>query len=479
MANSKFDPTEEELEYAEWATGLPEGPPAIPWYQSIPTAGARGLLKGVHALGRTMSPLQIGEEAEEEEADTRQMLLDEYLPVEQDFLSGLTETGGEIFPTIMAFPGGKPAQAAVQSLSAGAAGQTVKELGGGETAQNIAEMVGLAGPSLAKVGLRATGIPKRLEESSPLMKKVIEKVGLANVEKIPTKLFKTEKAVEEEALKTFAREKGIPEEQLNLMIRDESMIQDFAADIASKGSRASRLFDKAYQALGKVWDVLKASPEAQKPMSGVQQSKLINKISTELSEMPAETRMRVQQDFNDFLATEMTGKNIMNFWQKLNYYINKGEAGLGRLKGPLGDALRELSPELGADFITTNKLYGNFSKLAERMGPDMIEKFITKGEKGMLISGITTGNYPLLKKLLGPLGARILAREMIVNPKMKNLSRRFLNGVKRNKPAIAKKVYDQILNYVSSIDAEAAIKLSGMDMEDFEAILKEEEKNSS
>jgi hypothetical protein len=288
----------------------------------------------------------------------------------------------------------------------------------------------------------------------------------STAQQIPSKIIGTEASSKENQLKEFARNMGMSEEELTLAIKEGGLGQNWLANVSSKGSRVAGAIDATRDSIGRVYGTLQSSPAAQTPLSGKQASKFINEISTKISDLPHESAIRIQQDYNKLLGSSMSGNDLMKFYKNLNYYIGKGERGLGTLKGPIEDGITSISPELGKDFKLTNKLYRNFANLSEKLGPDVLDRAMSLGEQGMAFTGIITGNYPLIEKVVGITAARALAREMIVNPRMKNLTARFVNGVQRNSPAIARKVYDQMLVEVGKTNAEAAMKMSGLDVEE-------------
>lgn len=428
MAVKKYDATEEELSYMDFANAVQaKKDEETPWYKSWPAAAARGVAEGVVGIGQTASGLLSGPQDRRADKEARTALYDEYLPVNSGAISSGIEKAGNLFPLVAAGGGGLGG-AALKSAAGGASGEIAKQLGFGELGQSIAEIPALIGPDLARL--------------------------------VPTAGRQTE-------LAQAARRMGMTEEQLSLTLGGRGVVRDLATDVASKGGRTVRAFDDTRAALGRVWDTLRTSPEAQQVMTGQQSSRLINAISHRLSRLPAEARTRIQGDFNDLLASPMRGDDVINFWQDLNYYIQRGERGVGVLKQDLQAALQDLSPALGNDFRITNELYGNYANLAERMGPDIAEHLIRKGEQGIAISAITTGNYPVLKKLLGPVGARLVAREMVINPRLQNLSSRMYIGMRRGLPSVAKKAYDELLVELGKTNSDAAQAISGFDFDEF------------
>jgi hypothetical protein len=112
------------------------------------------------------------------------------------------------------------------------------------------------------------------------------------------------------------------------------------------------------------------------------------------------------------------------------------------------------------------------------MGPDITESLINAGERGILLHAVTSGNYPLLKRVLGPIGARQLATEMTTNPRFINLTSKMISAFERGAPAIASKVYNQIVHEIAKSNPDAAREISGLDMQKIFDALESNESNN-
>lgn len=431
---------ESKREFFELANELNEAAKPTPWYKSIPAAAAKGLIEGTIGLGQAFSGGTRGEN-DQQANENRQTVLDTLLPSNQGLSENIASKTGELLP-LVATGGGGALNAGLRSLGAAAGSQTAKEFGFGELTQAAAELPALIGPDLAR-------------------------------------LIPTVAGSRQAQLADFARAQGLSEEQLALALGEQGRFQQAMTKVAPKDGRTGKAFDKTKQGLGDIWQDLRGSPAAQTQMNTQDANGFINDLSNKITTLPAEQRLRIQQDYNDLIQSPMTGEDLINFWQDLNYYIPKGEKGLGILKEDISNALNKISPELGNDFKLTNDLYANYSKLSAQMKPDIIDKFLTYGEYGALAFGLASGNYPLLAKTIGPIAARTLAREMIINPRLQNLSQRFMNAARRSTPAMTKKAYDLLVLEVAKSNAEAAAQLSEFDAEAFAESLSKKEKGDS
>ena len=440
--NKKYNLNEDDLGFLDYVEKEESKGPEnqdIPWYKSYPSAIGRGLVKGLSQVGQMMGPLGTTYE-QNIASQQREKQLNQYLPIGQDFGPKALERGISSGLQAGAFPGGAALMG--RGLAGGALAEGVKELGGPEWLQAFTEIGAQLAPGL----------------------------GRQVVNRLPGQTAQTERNLTENA-----RRLGLTENELALTLNQRGPLKDFMTEIAAKGGRTVNRFQNTRAALGRVWNNLRNTPEAQRTLNGQQSSQLINNMSNRLSRLSSNQRDIILQDYNDLLGSQMRGEDLIDFWQKLNYNIARGEEGLGIIKQDLQRAIYQISPELGRDFQITNQLYGNFHRLAERMGPNVAESLIRAGEQGIVISAITTGNYPLLKKVLGPLLARQLATELTTNPRFMNLSSKFINAFERGSLVNAKKSYDQLLIEIGKENAEAATKMSGLDLDKIFESLKEYE----
>lgn len=448
MAVNKFKPTEEEVDYFDDVTEDVAPPKDVSRFRSVAGAAPKGaskflteemhklreLAEKIPVIGPIIEESNIALERFEPPLEEKMQMIENIFPTQENrFIENALERGGSIAPlAVMGGLAGGGIQGVggdvIRSLLAGVLGQGAKEAGLGPWWQMAAE----SGPFF---------IPKGGKQ-------------------IPLK-------GEEAELGQFARNMGTTEEELATMLQKGSLKDELAMNLASKGGKVARIYDAAYQRLGNIWDNLKGSYGGTTPLQPVESSRLINQMSQKLSKMPAEVRNRIQQDFNDFIGTQMTGENIMDFWKKMNYYINKGDAVLGTMKPDLMQAAEKISPEFGRDFRLANKLYANFKTNASYMKPDIADKLVGYGEAGMVVKGLINRDLGLLKTAIGAIGGRKVAQELATNPRLQRLVNRFTSAVNRNKITIASKLLNQIQDHIGKNDAEAAKKLAEFSVEDF------------
>lgn len=416
----------QELDFIPYVDEDEEKPSKL---RSLFSAAPKGFLKEVRQqmmktpiLGKGLKKIQEDSPELVKSDEDVQQLLSQYLPTQEGFAEAALERGGEILPYALV-GGGNLAAQAIRSALAGFSGQAVKEAGGPEWLQAVAEIPAFAAPGLGKKIIPTSGQKETVEG---------------------------------------ARKLGLSEEQITPLIQSETK-KKLLAKISPRRGRTQRVLEKSQKGLGEVYDRLESGKLAQNILPEEQTINVIDSIDNVLEKLPAGVRKQVEQDYLDLVSKPMSGSSLINFWKDLNHYIGKGEKQLGILKGPLTDALEKVSPELAQDFRLTNKLYGNFADISKRMKPSLVSDLYSAGDAVRLLTGISLGNYPILVELGGEKGGRILAREMLLNPRLQNLGEKMMSALNQNKISAATQFKDSLIKEIETIDPEIAEKLKDVD----------------
>lgn len=456
----KYEASPDDLKMAQYAMSLPEENQEVPFYKSYPRAIGRGVVKGLQSIGHSFGDPrglmldEAGQEALPEEALETQSYLNEEqklqlneaanknFPIGEGSIPRILEgTAKEGTESIAFAPFRGPVQEVVRGAIGGAGAQLIEEAGGPDWLKTAARLVPQVGPELTR--------------------------NIVN--SLPTAAGRAERRLLAEG-----RRLGLSEEELALTLDQRGFAKDTLQLISTKGGRVPTRFQATRDGLSRVWNTLRGTPEAQGVLSPQARQDLINNISQQMSTLPSTQVDLIRQDWHDLLRSPNQGTDLMDFWRKLNYHIANGERGLGIFKEHLQTGINSISPSLGEDFRITNELYGNFSRVSERMSPNIGSTLFSYGETSAALAALVTGNYPYLATALGVKSARQLATELVTNPRFMNLSSKLINAFTRGLPKIAKHTYDQIVLEVGKTNAEAAAKMSDLDMED---LFKEMRKN--
>lgn len=315
---------------------------------------------------------------------------------------------GEAVGSAGAFGGGPGVTAA---LAGGAlAGQTAEELGAPASIATGVEI----GSALLPGGLK-----KALSPKSKVLKDLVKK----------------------------GRAAGLTESELTPLVQGEKKLRSLSK-VARKGTKTEKLFSQIESKLGDSYQGIKINA-SKLPMLNLEQSEgllegmgKVNKdLRTTLKAAPdKESAIKfIEGAMENIRNRGVNPEELIGFWQDINQSVNwnairGGKKSLAELKKPILEALKTSSPELASDFEITNQLYSKFKKASKALKPDIIDKWLLKGEIGAVALGIGTGNLNLLKKVAAESALRTLSREMLINPRLQNISNKMLKAVRNNKP---------------------------------------------
>jgi hypothetical protein len=371
---------------------------------------------GITKKGEELSPISNEEFFEN---------LEKVLPTQEGFAEKALERGGRIAPYALA-GGGNLAGQGLRSALAGFLGEGAKEAGLPEWAQALAELPAFGAPGLGKK-IRPTGAQKELVEG--------------------------------------ARNLGLSEQEITPLIQSE-LKQKWLTKFAPKRGRTQAALSKSKQALGNVYERLENSESAKNLLSKEQSSEVVKNIDDILEKLPSGVRDEISQDFQDLLSKPISGESLINFWKDLNHYISKGTDKLGIVKGPITDALENISPELASDFRMTNQLYSKYAKINAKLKPSLVGDLMSAGRAVRTLLGVTTGNYPLLIEALSESTGKRVARELLINPRLQNISNKMITALNQNKSSAANQFLKEYIKEISKEDQELADVLSDIDFKE-------------
>lgn len=354
-----------------------------------------------------------------------EQLIQEFLPTQEGFIEKSLERGGKIAPYALT-GGGNVAGQVLRSALAGFLGQGAEEAGLPPWAQGLIELPAFSAPGLGKKIIPTKG-----------QKEIVE----------------------------GARGLGLTEQEITPLIQSEKK-QKFLTKAAPRRGRTKKLLDKSYQALGNVYDRLKTSSLATKELSPEASEKVLGSIESAMKEFPSDIRNVIKEDLSDLMNGPITGASLTNFFKDINHYLGKGHKQLGQLKEPLFKAFEDISPEFAQEFRLTNKLYSKYSDIAGKMKPTLVSDLYSAGEAIRLLTGLSLGNLPVLTEIVGEHSARILARELLLNPRLQNISKKMMTALNQNKFSAANQFLKSYTKELQESDPEIAQQLEGIDFTD-------------
>jgi hypothetical protein len=384
----------------------------------------KGAMEGVLEFGKMMSGRKPNEEITSEKTAER---LNELIPLEgeEDFGQRALRRGLKMAPSAVAFPGSQ-LSTLPRAIAAGFTGEAAKDLGAPEWAQAAAEITAFIGPDITK--------------------KLIEKGS--NKEIIAA-----------------AKKLGMTDEQITPLLQSDFKKKWLTKFIPRRGSMQGVL-GESKKGIQNAYSTLTASEEAGAQLSAKSTKDLSEQFNKLLFNMPSGVRELVKQDLKDLASKPITGESLMNFYADVGHYLGEDTKQLSLLKQPIKDALKSISPELAKDFETVNALYVKYYDIANKLKPnmktDVMEAILSSSEALVAIVGTITGNYPVIAGIATEKAGKILAKQMVTNPRFQQLSNKIVLAMNENKPAIVMKLIDALAHEVRKTSPEMADKMENL-----------------
>lgn len=356
--------------------------------------------KGVLKAARGISPLpNLGPIPEK----LASKLTEQFLPTQERLPEQLLERTGKVGTYLAGGEASIPSKVIRSGIGA-LAGQVAKETGGGELAQDIAELSSMSLPELSK---------------NILSKKSQQRVV------------------------NFLRSKGFSENEITPLIQSPKKLARYAK-FASKGEKTNKLMRDIYGKFENVYSSIREQGENLPSLSGEKLGKFERDFQETIDKIPKYYRRKMSEEVKDLMNSEMKFTDLVDFNQAINAEIGSvkgGKAVLGLLKEPIDKGLASINPQLASDYKLANELYRHRIDVTNHLRTKQIDDLIDIGEAGTVVAGIADQNLGLIAKVVGASGMRRLAREMLINPKLQNISSKMLQAVKENKIPVALKLY--------------------------------------
>ena len=395
----------------------------------IPGAGGKAALRGLYKAAKEVAKLSpssmlMGGKLP---GGVSEEFMDEFVKKhigdpDAGFKEKTIERGVEMLPYLVGGEGAIAAKVGRAGLSA-LLGQTTEELGGGELAQMGAEIIGLGLP-----GLRKKIIPKKGQKE---MVEMLRRRGLSEKEIAPL----------------------IPSERKSAIL----------GKYGSRNFRTKKAAERTKSAFGDLYSQLSAEGEKLPILSSNRSSLLESQLTEKLEKLPSSVRKAINEDLTDLFKKPVKANDLLNFWQDINSQINwrtvrGGKKGLNGLKGSLKEAVTDISPQLARDFEITNKQYSKNKRLYENLKPRSLDTWIAYGEIGSILGGFFKFGPKGIASVVGVDVARRLSTEMLINPRLQNLSLQVVKALNSNKTAIAKRIQEQMVK---------ELKKEGIDLSEY------------
>lgn len=265
---------------------------------------------------------------------------------------------------------------------------------------------------------------------------------------------------DQKKLGEFLRNQGLTENEITPLLKTPEQINRWSS-YASKGKKSRELMQAIYNKSGKIYDFVIEEGKKFPSLSSEASSKFMSEIREIYGEMPHKYRKLIKQDLKDFTRKGREGiENLINLDQDINSVIGAekgGRATVGQFKGPIESAMKSISPEVAEDYGLAKRLYATRSDVKGALvNPKDFDKFIDAGEVFALGQGLANRDIGMIYKVVGVAAGKKLAREMLINPRLQNISVRVGEALKKNNLTLAEKLMLQFNKELSKEDPDLA-----------------------
>lgn len=274
-------------------------------------------------------------------------------------------------------------------------------------------------------------------------------------------------------LYNFGKAMGMSEKEITPLMQSETKIK-WLSKLAQKGKKANEALKGTHEALGDIYGDILTSSEAQKALNPNQALKFANNVKRLTKTMPVDMREAIQKDALELAKNGFTGSELMNFWKDIGYQVSKGNRELGILKGPIGEALKDINPKLGEDFVKINNLYSKYYNITKAMKPSVLTDLENAGKAFYLFKNLFFFNPKALAAEGLYQGSKSIAREALINPKFQSLTKKLISTLNNKDYGRANIIFDRINKMIQKISPDIAKELKDIDFNELEAPVSEE-----
>jgi len=268
-------------------------------------------------------------------------------------------------------------------------------------------------------------------------------------------------------LYNFGKSMGISDKNMTPLMQSERKIK-WISKLAQKGKRANEALKGTHEALGETYKNILNSADAQKALNPNQAMKFANHVKKLTSTMPYDLREAIRNDAFELAKNGFKGNELMNFWKDIGYQVSQGNKELGILKEPIANALRDINPKLGQDFVKINNLYSRYYDIIKAMKPSLYTELENGGKLLYLIKNLWFFNPKALAGEGVYQGAKSFARETLINPKFQNITKKLISALNKNKYSSANMIFQEMNKVIKKDSPELADELKDIDFTDLE-----------
>lgn len=233
----------------------------------------------------------------------------------------------------------------------------------------------------------------------------------------------------------FLRKHNLNDNEITPLLQSSGKVATLSK-VALKGEKVSKLAKNIKDKVGQIYESLKDQSKNAPILTTPQKDRLVSEMFAKRNKIPIVFQKSIDPIIKRFENSMGTIEDLIIFYQDINAStkgIQGGKAVLGTFKPFASKNISMLDSKIGKEFELTNSLYEKAAKFRKSFKSDLIDKGLNVTELYKLANYLITRNLKGLTGIVGKYSARALARELLTNPKLQNLSKRLGIALKENK----------------------------------------------
>jgi len=332
------------------------------------------------------------------------------------------------------------------------------ERAGGVTAEALLSPGGLAAKAIQIPLAAGLGYAAEKLEAPEWAQSIAEGIPFfySGGKKIPLK-------ADQKKLGDFLRKQGLTENEITPLLKTPEQINRWSA-FASKGKKSRKLMESLYSKTGSIYDSVISEGKSLPPLSNAAKENILKSFMKIQQDMPNIHWELIEKDMKDFLTKGRAGaEDLINLDKDINAVLGAERGAwdaVGQLKGPIKEALESISPKVAEDYSLAKEFYRSRHKVKGALvNPKDFDRFMDLGEAYGLGQGIANRDLGMIAKVIGAAGGRSIAREMLINPRLQNISVRIGESLKKNNFNLSVKYLKEFRDLISEDNPELSSQI--------------------
>lgn len=260
----------------------------------------------------------------------------------------------------------------------------------------------------------------------------------------------------------FLKKQGFNDKEITPLLQGSKKLS-FSGKLGAKGGRLEENLQNISDRFQKSYNKFRIEGK-DLPLSGNSIKNFEENFEKIWKDIPVDQRKLLNELKEELFSKPITRATMQDFFHGINRQIyGKGAVGkkelLTELKNPIYEGMELIEKGSGEEFKLLNELNEKKFEILKKLSPDKVDKFFSLTETLGLAGAIASGNISYIASIIGEHAARMLIREISINPRLQNISTKMTQAATKNQAAIVEKLYNKFKDDISKQNKKLSHKL--------------------